>query len=131
MSRDEQERLRDIKDAIAAIRRHLEQADETTAGKEDALLHDALLFRVAARQAASPLCCPAQRGGHSSTVELRVVVATMRVRFPLVALLAFSRHRKSRRLSLPRRSRRAPRSASAIAEVRRLPAELRHRVASI
>lgn len=29
MSRDEQERLRDIKDAIAAIRRHLEQAGET------------------------------------------------------------------------------------------------------
>jgi uncharacterized protein with HEPN domain len=41
MSRDEQERLRDIKDAIAAIRRHLEQADETTAGKEDSLFHDA------------------------------------------------------------------------------------------
>lgn len=45
MSRDEKERLRDIKDAIAAIRRHLEQADETTAAKEDPLLHDALLFQ--------------------------------------------------------------------------------------
>jgi uncharacterized protein with HEPN domain len=45
VSRDEQERLRDIQDAIAAIRRHLEQAGETTAAKEDPLLHDALLFQ--------------------------------------------------------------------------------------
>jgi len=45
MSRDEQERLRDIKDAIAAIRRHLEQAGETAAAREDPLLHDALLFQ--------------------------------------------------------------------------------------
>lgn len=45
MSRDEQERLRDIKGAIATIRRHLEQAGETAAAKEDPLLHDALLFQ--------------------------------------------------------------------------------------
>lgn len=45
MSRDEQERLRDIQDAIAAIRRHLAQAGKTTAAKEDPLLHDALLFQ--------------------------------------------------------------------------------------
>jgi uncharacterized protein with HEPN domain len=45
MSRDEQERLRDIKDAIVAIRRHLAQAGETAADKEDPLLHDALLFQ--------------------------------------------------------------------------------------
>lgn len=45
MSRDEQERLRDIQDAIAAIHQHLEQAGETTAAKEDPLLHDALLFQ--------------------------------------------------------------------------------------
>lgn len=45
MSRDEQERLRDIKDAIAAIRSHLANAGETTAAKEDPLLHDALLFQ--------------------------------------------------------------------------------------
>jgi uncharacterized protein with HEPN domain len=45
MSRDERERLRDIKDAIITIRRHLEQASETTAAKEDPLLHDALLFQ--------------------------------------------------------------------------------------
>ncbi len=45
MSRDEQDRLRDIQDAIVAIRKHLEQADETTAAKEDPLLHDALLFQ--------------------------------------------------------------------------------------
>jgi hypothetical protein len=35
MSRDEQERLRDIADAITAIHRHLEQAGETTSAKED------------------------------------------------------------------------------------------------
>lgn len=45
MSRDEQERLRDIRDAIAAIHSHLEQAGETTAAREDPLLHDALLFQ--------------------------------------------------------------------------------------
>lgn len=45
MSRDEQDRLRDIQDAIAAIHRHLGQAGETTAAKEDPLLHDALLFQ--------------------------------------------------------------------------------------
>jgi uncharacterized protein with HEPN domain len=45
MSRGEQERLRDIQDAIAAIRRHLEQAGETTIAKENPLLHDALLFQ--------------------------------------------------------------------------------------
>ncbi len=44
MSRDEQERLRDIRDAIATIHKHLEQAGETTAAKEDALLHDACSF---------------------------------------------------------------------------------------
>ena len=45
MSRDEQERLRDIQDAIVAIRQHLVQAGETTAAREDPLLHDALLFQ--------------------------------------------------------------------------------------
>lgn len=45
MSRNEAERLRDIKDAIAAIRQHLAQAGETAAAKEDPLLHDALLFQ--------------------------------------------------------------------------------------
>jgi uncharacterized protein with HEPN domain len=45
MSRDEQGRLRDIRDAITAIHRHLERAGETTAAKEDPLLHDALLFQ--------------------------------------------------------------------------------------
>jgi uncharacterized protein with HEPN domain len=45
MSRDEQERLRDIKDAIAAIHQHLAQTGDTAAAKEDPLLHDALLFQ--------------------------------------------------------------------------------------
>lgn len=45
MSRDEQERLRDVKDAIAAIRQHLDQAGETATDKENPLLHDALLFQ--------------------------------------------------------------------------------------
>jgi uncharacterized protein with HEPN domain len=45
MSRDEQERLRDIKDAITVIREHLSKAGETSAAKADPLLHDALLFQ--------------------------------------------------------------------------------------
>jgi uncharacterized protein with HEPN domain len=45
MSRDEQERLRDIKDATIAIREHLASAGEMTTAKEDPLLHDALLFQ--------------------------------------------------------------------------------------
>jgi uncharacterized protein with HEPN domain len=45
VSRDEQERLRDIKDAINAIREHLTNAGETAADKADPLLHDALLFQ--------------------------------------------------------------------------------------
>jgi hypothetical protein len=34
MSRDEQERLRDIKDAIAMIHRHLANANETAASRK-------------------------------------------------------------------------------------------------
>jgi uncharacterized protein with HEPN domain len=45
MSRDEQERLRDIRDAISAIRRHLAAAGESATALEDPLLHDALLFQ--------------------------------------------------------------------------------------
>jgi uncharacterized protein with HEPN domain len=45
MSRDEQERLRDIKDAISTIHDHLANASDTSAAKEDPLLHDALLFQ--------------------------------------------------------------------------------------
>jgi hypothetical protein len=41
VSRDEQERLRDIQEAIGAIRRHLAQADGTPIVKEDHLLNDA------------------------------------------------------------------------------------------
>jgi uncharacterized protein with HEPN domain len=45
VSRDEQERLRDIQDAIDAIRGHLMKAGEAPAATKDALLHDALLFQ--------------------------------------------------------------------------------------
>jgi uncharacterized protein with HEPN domain len=45
MSRDEQERLRDIKDAIAAIHEHLERVNRTEPKMDDPLLHDALLFQ--------------------------------------------------------------------------------------
>lgn len=45
MSRDESERLRDIKDAIVAIRRHLEAARGEPSDEEAALLHDALLYQ--------------------------------------------------------------------------------------
>jgi len=45
VSRDERERLRDIKDAIAAIRSHLERVNTAEPEMDDLLLHDALLFQ--------------------------------------------------------------------------------------
>jgi uncharacterized protein with HEPN domain len=45
VSRNERERLRDIKDAIVAIHGHLSRAREQQAARHDALLHDALLFQ--------------------------------------------------------------------------------------
>lgn len=45
MSRDERERLRDLKDAIVAIREHLAQTPEEPDEAGSALLHDALLFQ--------------------------------------------------------------------------------------
>jgi uncharacterized protein with HEPN domain len=45
LSRNERERLRDIKDAIVAIHGHLSRAREQQAARDDALLHDALLFQ--------------------------------------------------------------------------------------
>lgn len=45
MSRTEQDRLRDIQDAIDTIRAHLALAEDQQRGSEDELLHDALLFQ--------------------------------------------------------------------------------------
>jgi uncharacterized protein with HEPN domain len=45
VSRNERERLRDIKDAIVAIHGHLSRARKQQAPRDDALLHDALLFQ--------------------------------------------------------------------------------------
>jgi uncharacterized protein with HEPN domain len=45
MTRQERDRLRDITDAITAIREHLAGAEQGPAQKDDALLHDALLFQ--------------------------------------------------------------------------------------
>lgn len=45
MSRNEEDRLRDIKDAVAAIREHLARTGEEPADEDAALLHDALLFQ--------------------------------------------------------------------------------------
>ena len=45
MSRTEQDRLRDIRDAIAAIHKHLAGAGEEPAAEDAALLHDAVLFQ--------------------------------------------------------------------------------------
>jgi uncharacterized protein with HEPN domain len=44
VSRNEQDRLRDVKDAIVAMREHLARADEEPSD-EDAALHDALPFQ--------------------------------------------------------------------------------------
>jgi uncharacterized protein with HEPN domain len=45
MSRDERERLQDMKEAIAALRDHLAAADDAQQEQNAALLHDALLFQ--------------------------------------------------------------------------------------
>jgi uncharacterized protein with HEPN domain len=45
VTRDERERLRDIKEAIVAIREHLSRGGEAPASTYTALLHDALLFQ--------------------------------------------------------------------------------------
>ncbi len=45
MRRGEAERLRDLKDAIAAIVAHIERARSLLDGLNDPLLHDALLFQ--------------------------------------------------------------------------------------
>jgi uncharacterized protein with HEPN domain len=45
VSRDEQERLRDIKDAIVAINAHLKRVNKAEPEMDDTLLHDALLFQ--------------------------------------------------------------------------------------
>jgi uncharacterized protein with HEPN domain len=45
VSRGEEERLRDIKDAIVAIHDHLARAGEEPAEDDAALLHDALLYQ--------------------------------------------------------------------------------------
>lgn len=45
MTRRERDRLQDVKDAIATIRKHLAGVEQDPATKDDALLHDALLFQ--------------------------------------------------------------------------------------
>ena len=45
MTRDESDRLRDIKDATVTICGHLVRAGEDPHAKDAALLHDALLFQ--------------------------------------------------------------------------------------
>jgi uncharacterized protein with HEPN domain len=45
MTREENDRLRDIKDAIVTIREHLERAEQDSTDEDAALLHDALLFQ--------------------------------------------------------------------------------------
>jgi uncharacterized protein with HEPN domain len=45
VTRDERERLRDIKEAIVTIEEHLARAGEGAADTHAALLHDALLFQ--------------------------------------------------------------------------------------
>ncbi|MGI8511897.1 MAG: HepT-like ribonuclease domain-containing protein, partial [Solirubrobacteraceae bacterium] len=45
MSRDERERLRDIRDAILTIREHLDQVNDEPADTHAGLLHDALLYQ--------------------------------------------------------------------------------------
>lgn len=45
MSRNEKDRLQDIKDAIATIRRHLATMEDQPTDTDSSLIHDALLFQ--------------------------------------------------------------------------------------
>jgi uncharacterized protein with HEPN domain len=45
VTRDDAERLRDLKEAILAIRSHLAAAGEKRSGHDAALVHDALLYQ--------------------------------------------------------------------------------------
>ncbi len=45
MTREEHDRLQDIKDAILAIREHLARTPQTPDERDAALLHDALLYQ--------------------------------------------------------------------------------------
>jgi uncharacterized protein with HEPN domain len=45
MTRDERDRLRDIKDAILAIHKHLAHTRDTAGVQDAGLLHDALLYQ--------------------------------------------------------------------------------------
>jgi uncharacterized protein with HEPN domain len=75
MSRDEQERLRDIQDAIVAIREHLALAGETSADKEDPLLHDALLFQFVVIGEAVKHLAPATRVNPRHSEAIPVISA--------------------------------------------------------
>jgi uncharacterized protein with HEPN domain len=61
VSRNERERLRDIKDAIVAIHGHLSRARAQQAARDDALLHDALLFQFVVIGEAVKNLAPATR----------------------------------------------------------------------
>jgi hypothetical protein len=105
MSRDEQERLRDIQDAIAAIHKHLEQTGETAAAKEDPLLHDALLFQFVVIGEAVKNLSPATR---ESTSPPRI--PTKSARFPASVELTSPRRPPTKTLSGSMRWREQPRS---------------------
>lgn len=45
MSRDERERLRDLREAITAIHGHLQRVSKTEPAMDNSVLHDALLFQ--------------------------------------------------------------------------------------
>lgn len=45
MTRDERQRLEDIRDALGAIERHMERARDEGAAQDDPMLRDALLFQ--------------------------------------------------------------------------------------
>ncbi len=44
MTRQENDRLRDIKDAIVTIHEHLARAEQDSSEQDTALLHDAILY---------------------------------------------------------------------------------------
>ncbi len=97
MSRDEQERLRDIKDAIAAIREHLKRVDRAAPKMDDAMLHDALLFQFvvigeAVKHLATSTCESAPEIPWADVAGLRDLIAHEYFRIDIHRVLEIVEH---------------------------------------
>ena len=93
MSRNERERLRDIKEAIVAIHSYVARAREQPETGDDALLHDALLFQFVVIGEAVKNLAPETRDSEPEipwldVAELRDLIAHEYFRIEINRILA-------------------------------------------